>query len=238
MKLATNNLLNKPTKFAVLLDFGRYSNTFDYLDGKYLGVEIGDIVSVILKGRLLRGLVVQKSFVKENIHDGKNFKYLFIEEINEKKVFESWWRDWLEDLASFYKVNNLKMFKTAFPPGWITQSNKNNQKSLFNIWISKTKKLNNLTESLNEKQLSLMQKLDLEEGIWQSELIKYGFSASLINTLVKKGLLIKSSRQKIKNTPLNSYKENFAIKTIPILTVEQENAISQIEKMEKISIIF
>jgi len=237
LKLATNNLLNKPTKFAVLLDFGRYSNTFDYLDGKYLGVEIGDIVSVILKGRLLRGLVVQKSFVKENIHDGKNFKYLFIEEINEKKVFESWWRDWLEDLASFYKVNNLKMFKTAFPPGWITQSNKNNQKSLFNIWISKTKKLNNLTESLNEKQLSLMQKLDLEEGIWQSELIKYGFSASLINTLVKKGLLIKSSRQKIKNTPLNSYKENFAIKTIPILTVEQENAISQIEQMEKSEVL-
>ena len=48
-------------KLGVLLDFGRYSNRFDYLDEKNLGVDIGDIVLVRIKGRLVNGLVVEKN---------------------------------------------------------------------------------------------------------------------------------------------------------------------------------
>ena len=47
-------------KFEVLLDIGSNSNSFSYLDGNNLGVEVGDIVSVRLKGRLLNGLVISK----------------------------------------------------------------------------------------------------------------------------------------------------------------------------------
>ena len=58
---ASNNLSNTFYKFDVLLDIGSHTNTFSYLDGYNLGVEIGDIVSVRLKGRLLNGLTISKS---------------------------------------------------------------------------------------------------------------------------------------------------------------------------------
>ena len=58
---ASNNLSNTFYKFDILLDIGSHTNTFSYLDGDNLGVEIGDIVSVRLKGRLLNGLTISKS---------------------------------------------------------------------------------------------------------------------------------------------------------------------------------
>ena len=58
---ASNNLLNTSYKFEILLDIGSHSNSFSYLDGNNLGVEIGDIVSVRLKGRLLNGLAIAKN---------------------------------------------------------------------------------------------------------------------------------------------------------------------------------
>ena len=58
---ASNDLSNTFYKFDVLLDIGSHANTFSYIDGDNLGVEIGDIVSVKLKGRLLNGLTISKS---------------------------------------------------------------------------------------------------------------------------------------------------------------------------------
>ena len=58
---ASNNLLNTSYKFEILLDIGSHSDTFSYLDGNNLGVEIGDIVSVRLRGRLLNGLTIAKN---------------------------------------------------------------------------------------------------------------------------------------------------------------------------------
>ena len=63
-------------KLAVLLDFGRYSNRFDYIDNKYLGAEIGDIVLVRVKGRLLNGLVVEKNICAIDSRNSKDLKNL------------------------------------------------------------------------------------------------------------------------------------------------------------------
>ena len=78
---ASNNLSNTSFKFEVLLDIGSRSNSFSYLDGNNLGVEVGDIVSVKLKGRLLNGLAIAKNpFLKidKNTKDSvekSNFEY-------------------------------------------------------------------------------------------------------------------------------------------------------------------
>ena len=136
---ASNNLLNTPFEFEVLLDIGSHSNSFSYLDGKNLGVEVGDIVSVKLKGRLLNGLAIAKNPLlkidknKKDFDRESNFKYLFIENIFQKKVIQDWWREWLEDLALFYRVSSLKMFKTAFPPGWIGKHKKIAQNCKYQI---------------------------------------------------------------------------------------------------------
>ena len=124
MKPASNQLLNISYKLEILLDIGS-NESFYYLDGNNLGAEVGDIVSVRLRGRLLNGLVISKKNLstinnhETNITGVKKIRYLFVESILQKKIIDDSWRELIESLASFYMVSNLKMFKTAFPPGWI-----------------------------------------------------------------------------------------------------------------------
>ena len=145
MKPASNQLSNISFKFEVLLDIGINSYSFHYLDGKNLGVEVGDIVVVKLRGRSLSGLVISKENFPEinkdeiNISGSRGIKYLFIEGILQKKIIDDCWKKWIESLASFYMVSNLKMFKTAFPPGWIGKYKKISQVLKDQIWIE-TKK--------------------------------------------------------------------------------------------------
>ena len=160
---ASNNLSNTSFKFEILLDIGSHSNSFSYLDGNNLGVEIGDIVSVRLKGRLLNGLAIAKNpFLKRNknkkdFEAESNFKYLYIESIIQKKVIQDWWREWLEDLALFYRVSSLKMFKTAFPPGWIGKYKKISQNYKYQIWIESQTNLELSNDELTKKELLLIQ---------------------------------------------------------------------------------
>ena len=142
MKPASNQFLNISNKLEILLDVGSSNESFYYLDGNNLGVEVGDIVSVKLRGRLLNGLVISKKNVstinkdESNITGGKIIRYLFVEAILQKKIIDDSWREWIESQASFYMVSNLKMFKTAFPPGWIGKHKKNSQSLKDQIWIA------------------------------------------------------------------------------------------------------
>ena len=67
MKPASNQLSNNSFKFEVLLDIGGSNESFYYLDGNNLGAEVGDIVSVRLRGRLLNGLVISKKTFRQSI---------------------------------------------------------------------------------------------------------------------------------------------------------------------------
>ena len=183
---ASNNLSNTSFKFEVLLDIGSHSNSFSYLDGNNLGVEVGDIVSVKLKGRLLNGLAIAKNpFFKidKNIKDSvekSNFEYLFIEDIVQKKVIQDWWREWLEALALFYCVSSLKMFKTAFPPGWIGKHKKISQSFKYQIWIESQTDFEFNNDDLTKRELSLINSLRLK-GKWQSELLRFGFNSTPVS---------------------------------------------------------
>ena len=91
MKPASNQLSNISFRIEVLLDIGSSSDSFYYLDGNNLGVEVGDIVVVKLRGRLLNGLVISRenfSIINEdeaNTIEKKNIKYLFVESVLQKK---------------------------------------------------------------------------------------------------------------------------------------------------------
>ena len=236
--LATNNQSSKLMKIGVLLEFGRYSNSFDYLDEKYLGAEIGDIVLVKIKGRLLNGLVIEKTIFENNqeirnksdIKLKNNFKYLPIEKIIEKKVFQSWWRDWIEQMAITYKVSNLKMFKTAFPPGWIGKSKDSLGKST-QIWLVFNSREDKFPYKLTEKQLSILKEIKTKGGVWQSSLIKLGFNLQQINSLLAKGLIKKLKRQKQINISLSSYKSIPTENIIPDLKDQQKKVIKLITEM-------
>ena len=147
MKPASNQLLNIPFKLEILLDIGSSNESFYYLDGNNLGVEVGDIVIVKLKGRLLNGLVISKKDFSTNNSNEKNIsgviniRYLFVESILQKKIIDDSWRELIESLASFYMVSNLKMFKTAFPPGWIGKYKNFSIGLKDQIWIETKKNL-------------------------------------------------------------------------------------------------
>ena len=91
MKPASKQLSNISFKLEVLLDIGSIRDSFYYLDGNNLGVEVGDIVIVKLRGRLLNGLVISKenfSIINKNeanITGRRSIKYLFVEGILQKK---------------------------------------------------------------------------------------------------------------------------------------------------------
>ena len=99
MKPASNQLLNISYKLEILLDTGSSNDSFYYLDGNNLGVEVGDIVIVKLRGSLFNGLVISKeNFSTINNDEGnitgrKSFKYLFVEGILQKKIIDESWRE-------------------------------------------------------------------------------------------------------------------------------------------------
>jgi len=237
LKPASNQLSNISFKLEVLLDLGSYSNSFSYIDANNLGVEIGDIVAVRLKGRLLNGLVIAKNTYSKieksqnQITKAENLKYLSIESIVQKKIIQDWWRDWLESLALFYQVSNLKMFKTAFPPGWIGKHKKISQGLKNQIWIEIHRDLDFCKDDFTNREFSLINVLR-DKGNWQSELIRSGFNFTLINSMVSKNLLIKTKRKKIINTKLNSFKNDLNEIKKPDLTNEQKRAYQEMQEMQ------
>ena len=237
MKPASNQLLNISYKLEILLDIGSSNESFYYLDGNNLGAEVGDIVSVRLRGRLLNGLVISKKDFstinndESNITGGKSIRYLFVESILQKKIIDESWRELIDSLASFYMVSNLKMFKTAFPPGWIGKY-KNFSKGLKDqIWIETKKEFDIKKNGLTKKEFFLMNTLP-EKGNWQSELIKSGFNYTLINSMVSKNYLVKSKRKKNINTKLNSFLNDHIATKKPNLTNEQKIAFQEFQTMK------
>ena len=237
MKPASNQLLNISYKLEILLDIGSSNESFYYLDGNNLGAEVGDIVSVRLRGRLLNGLVISKKDFstinndESNITGGKSIRYLFVESILQKKIIDESWRELIDSLASFYMVSNLKMFKTAFPPGWIGKY-KNFSKGLKDqIWIETKKEFDIKKNGLTKKEFFLMDTLS-KKGNWQSELIKSGFNYTLINSMVSKNYLVKSKRKKNINTKLNSFLNDHIATKKPNLTNEQKIAFQEFQTMK------
>ena len=237
MKTASNQSLNISNKLEILLDIGSSNESFYYLDGNNLGAEVGDIVSVRLRGRLLNGLVISKKNFstlnkdESNISGGKSIRYLFVESILQKKIIDDSWREWIESLATFYMVSNLKMFKTAFPPGWIGKYKNISEGFKDQIWIETKKEFDIKKNGLTKKEFFLMNTL-LEKGNWQSELIKSGFNYTLINSLVSKNHLVKSKRKKNTNTKLNSFLNDHIATKKPNPTNEQKIAFQEFQAMK------
>ena len=237
MKPASNQLLNISYKLEILLDIGSSNESFYYLDGNNLGAEVGDIVSVRLRGRLLNGLVISKKNFstinndEANITGGKSIRYLFVESILHKKIIDESWREWMDSLASFYMVSNLKMFKTAFPPGWIGKYKKLSKGLKDQIWIETKKEFDIKKNGLTKKEFFLMDTLS-KKGNWQSELIKSGFNYTLINSMVSKNYLVKSKRKKNINTKLNSFSNDHIATKKPNLTNEQKIAFQEFQTMK------
>ena len=102
-------------KVGVLLELGRHSNRFDYLDDKYLGVEIGDIVLVYVKGRLINGLVIEKNyyggyFLSQKDLDESN-KILITFQTNDDYGFSSAWINYKQVSPDYLTQKDTSFYK-------------------------------------------------------------------------------------------------------------------------------
>ena len=176
-----------PFVFDIWLHVGREGRCFSYQDGKNLDIDLGDVVTVRLKGQRMQGLVVKK--MKKNITSTRqnlnNFSLNNVATLVQKAAIKKEWREWLEEIALDLYVSDFQMLKTALPPGWLGRSKLSNRpKKLWWVKLSS----NNYEGKISSRQIELKKNLLLNGGgKWQKDLEAEGFSSVLIRNFVSVG---------------------------------------------------
>ncbi len=220
----------------VWLEVGREGRSFTYCDKKKLFPEVGDIVSVFLRGRLMNGLVIDtrpsstdfNERIEKNPLFNKRRSLNSVEAIVQKAAVDSSWREWIQTIANKYYTSQFRMLKTALPSGWLGQkvSSQQQLKKLWMIYISKDVKQNN---NLSRRESDLKSFLEsLGGNIWQKDLLKSGFSSSFLNKCLLNGLIKREKKVASSFSP-NEVDDtaNFSLSNREhfTLTQEQEAAI-------------
>ena len=92
----------------VWLEVGRNGRSFTYLDRKKLGVDLGDLVLVSLRGRTVQGLVVAKrpsAFLRsakciDGNEETSSLLLNDVEEIIQPAAVGARWREWLDAMVA------------------------------------------------------------------------------------------------------------------------------------------
>ena len=243
MTSASTNCDHLPAEFDIWLDAGREGKTFTYKDGLFLGVDLGDLVKVKLKGRYVNGLVVHRKYSpsltgpKLPLKENKNkYRLSNIDEIIQKSAVDFFWLKWLESVARQYYTSTFKMLKTAFPPGWFGKGSFKLKSIKKNWWIY-------LSSEKGEKIVLNKKAIQLESfllskggGAWQKELYAIGFSSLYLKKSLQNGLISREKRMFTGvNTCSSKYDENSLdqLEQPRELTIEQRNAISIFKSQKK-----
>ncbi len=172
--------------FDIWLHVGREGRCFSYQDGNKLDIDLGDVVTVRLKGQLMQGLVVKK--IKNIVSSKENLNNISlnnVETLVQKAAIKKEWREWLEEISHELYVSDFQMLKTALPPGWLGRSKLSNRpKKLWWVKLSS----NNHERKISNRQIELKRNLLLNGGgKWQKDLEGEGFSSVLIRNFVASG---------------------------------------------------
>ncbi len=176
-----------PFEFDVWLHVGREGRCFSYQDGNNLDIDLGDVVTVHLKGQPMQGLVVNKrDKSKSNLTENLNKISLNnVEALVQKAAIKQEWREWVEEISKELYVSHFQMLKAALPPGWLGKSKLSNRpKELWWVKLSN----NNFDRKISSRQYELKQNLISNGGgQWQKDLETEGFSSVLIKNFVSMG---------------------------------------------------
>ena len=189
-----------PFVFDIWLHVGREGRCFSYLDGNNLDVDLGDVVTVSLKGRLMQGLVINKK-KRNKINTKENFKNISLNNVVslvQKAAIKKEWREWLEEISHELYVSDFHMLKTALPPGWLGRSQLSNKpKKLWWVKLSD----NDFEGNISSRQLELKENLLINGGgKWQKDLEAEGFSSVLIKNFVSIGCGEREKRHSLFNS--------------------------------------
>ncbi len=228
----------------VWLDIGRGGRLFTYTDSKGLGVELGDIVLVKLRGRSVRGLVANQrkidlSVEKESAAKSKTIALLEIESIVQKAAFENGWQEWLRIASEKCHVSSFQMIKTALPSSWLNCRKSRNMEVKKYWWVT----LNNdidANKKISKKQKELIKYLlNLRGGSWQKDLQARGFSAGIIRMALNSSLISREKRSYLDSEVLNytvSRSADIPLETPRELTDDQKHALDVFDSQPKGSV--
>ncbi len=235
MTSATDNAqIEWSTRFEVdvWLEAGRDGRSFTYIDQKPLGVGLGDLVLVRLRGRLMNGLVVGKrpysslGVQKGLLASADKSSLKPIEGLVESVAVDPLWRNWLETIAIDCHTSSFRMLKAALPSGWLGQRKRALSEPRKLFWIQ-------LEEEpvaigvLPKRQLELKNALIAKGGgCWQRELTSDGFSLSILNNVINKGLARREKRPTITKDLINKSEDfSSSLERPQNLTDEQKKAV-------------
>ncbi len=230
----------------VWLDVGRGGRLFTYVDGKNLGIELGDIVLVQLRGRLMHGLIANKRSQEntpDNLYGPKQEKLSLVnvESIVQRAAVDNSWREWLQVAALRCHTSPFQMIKTALPSGWLNfrKSQKLKQKKYW--WIELTTKIIDDPDIAKRHKELKIELLKNGGGAWQKDLLKKGFSLELLKRCLKSELIFRQKRYLVnKNLPLDQEKFRSSLSLEPArqLTKEQQHALETFEHLPSGSAFF
>ncbi|MBW3041524.1 primosomal protein N' [Prochlorococcus marinus] len=214
-----------PFVFDIWLHVGREGRCFSYQDGNNLHIELGDVVTVRLKGRLMQGLVVKKRKInsKENLN---NISFNDVVSLVQKAAIKKEWREWLGEMARELFVSDFQMLKAALPPGWLGRS-KLSKRSKKLWWVKLSSK--SFEGDISTRQIELKEHLLLNGGgKWQKDLEGEGFSSVLI-----KNFILTGCGEREKRLFLNDSSDNKQSNDQRILKIEDSQPLTLEQKLAK-----
>ncbi len=215
----------------VWLDVGQEGRRFTYIDKNRLGVDLGDLVRVRLRGRPMHGLVVARrtSSSSPDKTESKKTVWAEVETLVQQAAVDSEWCDWLEAMAVNCHISSFRMLKAALPPGWLGQRKLRNIEPRSFWWVYLEADLPNggdLTKRQEELEICLR---ECGGGLWQKDLNSAGFSVATIKSLISTGRVSREKRQifvEDEISPKTSLTRFVELEGPRVLTDEQKTAIN------------
>ena len=214
----------------VWLEAGRDGRTFSYCDSRSLGVGLGDLVAVRLRGRRLQGLVTAcrpiQSEVKASVSSAVELSP--VEELVQRAAVDPSWRSWLDAMATRCHTSSFRMLKAALPPGWLGQrpSAVSSVRRLW--WVERCESSGPSAMPKAPRQRQMLEELERRGGgAWQRVLLSQGFQSGTIQSLEAKGLI---RRQKKPESELRrtgaAHVSATVLESPRLLTDEQQSVIT------------
>ena len=209
----------------VWLEAGRDGRTFSYCDRSHLGIGLGDLVRVSLRGRPLQGLVVACQRV-DVASLGSRMQP--VEALVQSAAVDPAWRSWLDAMAQRCHTSPFRMLKAALPPGWLGQRPTPPAAERRLWWVEAGADASIDHQVLPTRQHALLSYLLEHGGCWQRQLQVKGFGVHLVQALAAKGLLLREQRAFVA-ADLQATGHD-ALEAARTLTVEQQQVMDRFSR--------
>ena len=219
----------------VWLEAGRDGRTFSYCDSLSLGVGLGDLVAVRLRGRRLQGLVTGCRLItaEANSADSDGLQLNPVEELVQRAAVDPSWRSWLDAMAVLCHTSPFRMLKAALPPGWLGQRPGSAPALRQLWWIERLEAPDPSALPKATRQSALLAELERRGGgAWQRDLLAEGFQSGTVKSLESKGLIRRQRKSESgPRAPDQSAARAAELELPRSLTDEQQSVVDRFQSL-------